>query len=59
MELLDEITISHKDGVLLPIYLHDAELPTYMKLIQFIDFRDAGTSGYSAACEQLLSGLRK
>ena len=30
-----------EDGVLLPILLHDTSLPTYMKLIQYIDCREA------------------
>jgi TIR domain len=48
-----------EEGVLIPIFLRDADLPTYMKLIQFIDFRDTDNKGYSAACEKLLSSLRK
>lgn len=48
----------HRDseqGVLLPIYLQSTELPTYMKLIQFIDLRNKNRNQYKSACEQLLA----
>ncbi len=48
-----------KEGVLMPIYLSDTDLPTYMKLIQFVDFRNVDNSNWSGACEKLLSSLRK
>jgi hypothetical protein len=50
----------HRDsekGVLVPIYLQDANLPTYMKLIQYIDFRGKTSREYRPLCEQLLSTL--
>jgi hypothetical protein len=52
----------HRDaenGVLVPIYLYDANLPTYMKLIQFIDFRGKTHDQFRPLCEQLLVSLDK
>jgi hypothetical protein len=52
----------HRDsdeGILMPVLLQDADLPTYMKLIQFIDFRGKAPEQYRSLCEQLLTGLDK
>lgn len=52
----------HRDsekGILAPIYLQDANLPTYMKLIQYIDFRGKMASQYRPLCEELLASLGK
>ena len=50
----------HRDsdnGVLMPIYLNSAELPTYMKIMHFIDCREADRSKLSAAAQEILSKL--
>jgi hypothetical protein len=52
----------HRDsekGVLVPIYLQDANLPTYMKLIQYIDFRGKTSDQYRPLCQELLASLNK
>lgn len=41
--------------VLIPIYLYSANLPTYMKLIQFIDCRENDSSKILDACHEILS----
>ena len=46
-----------EDGVLLPIYLYDSDLPTYMKLIQFTDCREGDMNLIRKACKGLLSSL--
>ena len=46
-----------QDSVLLPIYLYSAELPTYMKMIQFIDCREADKDKLRAACKHILASL--
>ena len=44
-----------KEGdVLIPLYLYSAHLPTYMKLIQFIDCRENDTTKILDACREIL-----
>jgi hypothetical protein len=43
--------------VLQPIFLHTAALPTYMKMIQYIDCREADPARLAAACTQILAHL--
>lgn len=43
------------EGVLLPIYLHDASLPTYMKMIQYIDCREADAIRLQEAIQILVA----
>lgn len=50
----------HRDsdhGVLIPIYLTSAELPTYMKVMHFIDCREADRAKIRAACKEILAKL--
>ncbi len=60
---LEEYNIAHfrhresPAGVLQPIYLHTAPLPTYMKLIQFIDAREGSWSQLAEAAKQLAAAL--
>lgn len=44
-----------KDGVLLPLYLQTASLPSYMRLIQYQDCRELDRNKLQAACETILS----
>lgn len=46
-----------EEGVLLPIYLYDADLPTYMKLIQFTDCREGDMNLVREACRGVVSSL--
>jgi hypothetical protein len=41
------------EGVLVPLYLYDAQLPTYIKLLNYIDLRADVRGGLSAICQQL------
>lgn len=60
---LEEYNIAHfrhrdsPEGVLRPVYLHSASLPTYMKLVQFIDAREGESSRLSEAAAQLVTTL--
>ncbi len=45
------------DGVLIPIHLYHADLPTYMNLVQFIDCREGSREKLRAACEQIVAHL--
>jgi hypothetical protein len=45
------------DGVLLPIYLYSAELPTYMKLVQYEDVREGDRAKIAQSAERLLEHL--
>jgi hypothetical protein len=45
------------DGVLLPLYLYTAALPTYMKLIQYEDVREADHGRIAQSAERLLKQL--
>lgn len=47
------------NGTLLPIYLYSANLPSYMKLIQFIDCREGDHARMNAACSDILARLGK
>ncbi len=50
----------HRDsdeGVLIPIYLQSADLPTYMKLIQFMDCREQDRAKLAAACSSIAQTL--
>jgi hypothetical protein len=46
-----------QDGVLIPVYLHTAELPTYMKLVQYEDVREGDRTKLSQAAERLLKHM--
>jgi hypothetical protein len=43
--------------VLLPIYLSSAELPTYMKLVQYRDCRESDHAKLTAACDDIIRHL--
>lgn len=45
------------ENTLLPIYLYTANLPTYMKLIQFSDCREADPDKLRAAADAILQAL--
>jgi hypothetical protein len=45
------------DGVLLPLYLYTAELPTYMKLVQSEDVREGDHVKIAQSAERLLKQL--
>ena len=45
------------DGVLLPIYLNTAELPTYMKLVHYADVRESDPVKISQSAEMLAEHL--
>jgi hypothetical protein len=45
------------DGVLLPLYLYTAELPTYMKLIHYEDVREGDRVKIALSAERLLKHL--
>jgi hypothetical protein len=50
----------HRDsasGVLIPLYLYSANLPTYMHLVQFIDCRENDGSKLTAACQTIITNL--
>lgn len=44
-------------GVLFPVYLTSAELPTYMKLVQFLDCRECDHAKLSDACRYIVTYL--
>jgi len=46
-----------KEGVLLPVYLFTAELPTYMKLLQYDDVREGDSAKIAKAAEGLLGQI--
>jgi len=60
---LEEYNIGHfrhrdsQEGVLRPVYLRSASLPTYMKLIQFVDAREGDPAKLSKAAEEIASDL--
>lgn len=43
--------------LLQPIWLHDARLPTYIKMLQYIDCREADPAKLRTACTQILTHL--
>lgn len=52
----------HRDsenGVLVPVYLQTTELPTYMKVIQFIDIRNEYKEDLLSSCKKILTSLNK
>lgn len=46
-----------EEGVLLPVYLYNSDLPTYMKLIQFTDCREGNLDLLRKACTGLIDSL--
>lgn len=46
-----------EDGVLLPLYLYTAELPTYMKLVQYEDVREGDRGKIAQSAEKLLNQI--
>ena len=46
-----------EESILAPIYLYSAQLPTYMKLVQFYDCREYDQSLLHRAITELLDGL--
>jgi hypothetical protein len=48
-----------EEGVLIPVYLRDAALPTYMKLIQFIDARTSMPANAQEVAKRILASLEK
>lgn len=52
--------LRHRDapsGVLIPVYLYSASLPSYMQLIQFIDCREGDRDRLKTACADILKEL--
>ena len=52
--------LRHRDtpaGVLIPLYLYSAALPSYMKLIQFLDCREGDRARMTAVCADILAEL--
>ena len=45
------------EQVLTPVFLYSANLPTYMKLIQYIDCRESDRIKLSNACKQIIACL--
>ncbi len=43
--------------VLLPIYLYSTDLPTYMKVVQYQDCREADTTWLRQASQEILKSL--
>jgi hypothetical protein len=46
-----------QDGVLLPVYLYSAELPTYMKLLHYEDAREGDREKISLSAKRLIEQL--
>lgn len=46
-----------EDGILIPIYLYSADLPSYMQLVQYIDCREANQSKLTDACKAIIEQL--
>ena len=46
------------EPVLIPIYLYSAELPTYMKLIQFSDCREANNEKLLDVCKEIIASIK-
>ena len=44
-------------GILIPIYIYSTELPTYIKLLNFIDCREGDPAKLREACKHILSHL--
>lgn len=47
----------NEEGTLIPLYLYSTKLPSYMKLVQFIDCREGHRGRMSSACEEILASL--
>ncbi len=50
----------HRDSqepILFPILLYEAQLPTYMKLLQYVDCREGNEDRLRSACEKFLSSI--
>jgi hypothetical protein len=45
------------DGVLLPVYLYSADLPTYFKLVQYADVREADPAKIVRTAKELATEL--
>ncbi|MBA7613914.1 hypothetical protein ES703_21172 [subsurface metagenome] len=45
--------------ILIPIYLYSTQLPVYMKLIQYIDYREGDNHKLKKACNKIISILKK
>jgi hypothetical protein len=62
---LEEFNIAlcrHRESsepILLPVYLYTANLPTYMKLVQFCDCREFDKNKLNRVIDQLFSSMRK
>ena len=46
-----------EDSVLLPIYLYSAQLPVYMRMIQYIDCREGDQKKIDGACKEFMTML--
>ena len=59
---LDEFNIGlcrhreSKEPILVPIYLYSARLPTYMKLVQFVDCREFERTLLASAIDSIVKG---
>lgn len=59
----EEYNIAHfrqresEKGVLQPLYLRSSELPTYMKLVQYVDAREGSSSKLQEGAKKLIEGL--
>ena len=47
------------EPVLMPIYLYSAKLPTYMRLVQFLDCREADQKKLNQAADELIRNARE
>jgi hypothetical protein len=48
-----------ESGVLVPVYLATAELPTYMKLVQYVDCREGDLARLTEACRGIVQELNR
>jgi hypothetical protein len=58
MEEFNMARLRHREsggGVLLPIYLRTANLPLYMRSIQYLDCREGDMARIKSACQQLVA----
>lgn len=46
-----------EEGVLLPIYLYSADLPIYMKMVQYVDCREGNKKSIDDACKSFMALL--
>ncbi|BBM85791.1 toll/interleukin-1 receptor domain-containing protein [Candidatus Uabimicrobium amorphum] len=47
-----------EENILFPIYLYSAMLPTYMKVVQYIDCREADSEKLKDACAEIIAELK-